>query len=98
MSTASAAQARFMVTVVEQSPLHCLRAAAQRVGLAGIVESLAVGAAFADGERAGGPRFGSESRRGQRQGQSKNKQRAALRDGSRNDQNPLPRGRVGREI
>ena len=68
----------------------------QRVGLAGKIIRLAIGPAFAHRERARRPRFGNEAGPGQRQSQDKNKQRAALRNGSRNDQNPLPRGQGGR--
>src|SRR3984957_10309196 len=60
------------------------------LGFAGIIIGLTVGAAFADRERARGPGFGYQSRSGQRHGQYKNNERAALRGGGRNDQNPLP--------
>src|SRR3954447_5255118 len=57
-----------------------------------IVVSLAVGAAFADGECAGRPCPGHVTRDAQYQRQRSDKERAApCRDG-RNNQNPLPRG------
>src|ERR1019366_8424584 len=61
-------------------------------------KGLAVGTAFADRKRARAPGFRDEPGPGDRQGQRKYKQRAASRDGSRNDQNPLPRGQSGANL
>ena len=61
-----------------------------RAGLAGIIIGLAVGAAFADRERARRPGFGDESRCGEHQCQRKNEQRAALRSGVETIKIPSP--------
>jgi hypothetical protein len=66
------------------------------ISLARIVEGLAISTAFADGERARGPRLRCETCRGQRQGQKKNVHRAALRVGQRR-QKPLPEV-IGRNL
>ena len=58
MSTASAAQARFMVTAVQLALALLERGRARRV-LGRIVEGLAVGAAFADREGTGRPGLAS---------------------------------------
>ena len=92
MSTASAAQARFMVTAL-QLPLHCFSAAAAPQ-LCRIIESLAKSAAFADRECA---RRSTRRRRPE----AKNKTRAKTKIARRcaalrsNNQNPSPEATRG---
>src|ERR1700687_1969848 len=73
------------------------RRLARRV-LGRIIKGLTIGAAFAYREGTRRPGLSHESRAGDRQRQCKYKQRAASRDGSRNNQNPLPRRPAGANL
>ena len=81
--------------------LALLQRRGTRGSLGRIIKSLAVGAAFADGKRTRTPSLGDKSLGGktrsrQQQSQCQNEQGAALGARSRNNQNPLPRGKPGR--